>query len=99
MSEYYQYRDNFEREQGFPNQRFFNSLPEAYEYLLLDGDGACFFQCDGVVMPEPYMPPPLKWLELVMDEFGYVEVQIGYPDRPGKDIWIREKNTDQETME
>lgn len=91
MSKYYRYRDNFEAQTGYPNLRLFDTLQEAYDHLLQDADGACLFQCDGIEMPEDFMPPPLDYLQKVIEACGGVEVQIGFYDQKGKDIWISEK--------
>ena len=96
MNKYYRYRDNFEREQGFPNLRLFDSLSEAYDHLLRDGAGACLFQCDGIEMQSPDIPPPLEYLRRVIDAMGVVEIQIGYKNKAGKDIWILEKEGNKE---
>ena len=92
MSKYYRYRDNFEAKTGYPNLRLFDTLQEAYNYLLQDAEGACLFQCDGIEMPEDFMPPPLDHLQKVIEACGVVEVQIGFYDQKGKDIWILEKD-------
>lgn len=96
MKKYYRYRDNFERASGFPGLRLFDTLREAYDHLLNEADGACEFHCDGIEMEKPYMPPPFEYVQAVVAEMGVVEIEIVYPDRPGKDIWILEKEGNKE---
>lgn len=91
MKKYYRYRDNFERECGFPGLRLFDTLEEAYAYLLQDGKGAVLFQCDGIEMAQENIPIPFEWIRKVVEATGMVEIQIRFSDKPGKDIWILEK--------
>ena len=91
MSKYYRYRDNFERDQGFPGLKLFDTLNEAYTYLLEDGKGAVLFQCDGIEMERDDIPPAYEWIERVIEEMGVVEIQIEFSGKPGKDIWILKK--------
>lgn len=91
MNKYYRYRDNFERDQGFPGLRLFDTLEEAYAYLSEDGEGAVLFQCDGIEMERDDIPPPYEWVSKVVAAMGVVEIQIRFIDKPGKDIWILEK--------
>ena len=84
MGKYYLYRDNFARE----NQRTFDTIAEAYDFLCQDADGACIFFCDGY--GESQKPPTLDWLKKVINSCGKVEVEIGFPDG-AKDIWIYQK--------
>ena len=81
---YYLYRDIFARE----NQRTFDTIAEAYDFLCQDTDGACIFFCDGY--GESQKPPTLDWLKKVINSCGKVEVEIGFPD-DAKDIWIYQK--------
>ena len=81
---YYLYRDIFARE----NQRTFDTIAEAYDFLCQDADGACIFFCDGY--GENQEPPTLDWLKKVINSCGKVEVEIGFPDG-AKDIWIYQK--------
>ena len=81
---YYLYRDIFARE----NQRTFDTIAEAYDFLCQDADGACIFFCDGY--GESQKPPTLDWLKKVINSCGKVEVEIGFPDG-AKDIWIYQK--------
>ena len=81
---YYLHRDNFARE----NQRTFDTIAEAYDFLCQDADGACIFFCDGY--GESQEPPTLDWLKKVINSCGKVEVEIGFPDG-AKDIWIYQK--------
>ena len=81
---YYLYRDNFARE----NQRTFDTIAEAYDFLCQDADGACIFFCDGY--GESQKPPTLDWLKKVINSCGKVEVEIGFSD-DSKDIWIYQK--------
>ena len=84
MGKYYLYRDNFARE----NQRTFDTIAEAYDFLCQDADGACIFFCDGY--GESPKPPTLDWLKKVINSCGKVEVEIGFSDG-AKDIWIYQK--------
>ena len=81
---YYLYRDNFARE----NQRTFDTIAEAYDFLCQDADGACIFFCDGY--GETQEPPTLDWLKKVINSCGKVEVEIRFSDGK-KDIWIYQK--------
>lgn len=81
---YYLYRDNFARE----NQRTFDTIAEAYDFLCQDADGACIFFCDGYGKSQK--PPTLDWLKKVINSCGKVEVEIRFSDG-AKDIWIYQK--------
>ena len=81
---YYLYRDIFARE----NQRTFDTIAEAYDFLCQDADGACIFFCDGY--GETQEPPTLDWLKKVINSCGKVEVEIGFSDG-AKDIFIYQK--------
>ena len=81
---YYRYKDNSNRE----NQRTFDTIAEAYDFLCQDADGACIFFCDGY--GETQGPPTLDWLKKVIKSCGKVEVEIRFPDGK-KDIWIYQK--------
>ncbi len=96
MSKYYRYRDNFERDQGFPGLRLFDTLEEAYAYLLQDGKDAVLFQCDGIEMERDDIPIPYEWIKEVVEAAGVVEIQIRFSDKSGKDIWILEKEGNKE---
>ena len=84
IGKYYLYLDNFARE----NQRTFDTITEAYEYLCQDADGACIFFCDGY--GETQDPPTLDWLKKVINSCGKVEVEIEFSDG-AKDIWIYQR--------
>ena len=84
MGKYYLYRNNFARE----NQRTFDTIAEAYDFLCQDADGACIFFCDGY--GETQEPPPPDWLKKVINSCGKVEVEIVFPDG-AKDIGIYQK--------
>ena len=84
MGKYYLYRDIFARE----NQRTFDTIAEAYDFLCQDADGACIFFCDGY--GESQEPPSVGWLKKVINSCGKVEVEIGFSDG-AKDIFIYQK--------
>lgn len=88
MSKYYRYRDDFEAKIGYPNLRLFDTLQEAYDHLLQDADGACFFQSDEIEIADPNMPPQLENLQKGFEIGRSVEIQIEFKDKTAKYISI-----------